>query len=134
MHRGLASVCERDGAEHFRLIPFKDTWDYFFESVKKHFFLFADRKTAVVYWYDRETSKFIGPLYDSGPRFKENDCVKRYSLYDKEATIVDGEGTYVMKKKTNKHQFPISPLNVAHEKNRHDYPGLDDWAYDQDPT
>lgn len=103
VHKKIASLCERDGTEHFRFIPFKDTWKYFFESVKKHFFLFADRKAAVVYWYDRETSKFIGPLYDSGPRFKENDCIKRYSLYNKYATITDGGGTYVMKKETNKH-------------------------------
>jgi hypothetical protein len=85
------------------MISFDQAWDYFFQSVKKHFFLFAERKTAIVYWYDKETSKFIGPLYDSGPRFKENDCIKRYSLYNKEATIVDREGTYIMKKKTNKH-------------------------------
>lgn len=103
MHCKIATICEREGAEYFRLIPFKDVWNYFFESVKKHFFLFADRKTAIVYWYDKETYKFVGPLYDSGPRFKENDCIKRYSLYNKEATVVNAEGTSIYKKNTNKH-------------------------------
>jgi hypothetical protein len=37
-------------------------------------------------------------------------------------------------KKTNKHQFPICPLNVIHEKNVHIYPGLDGWDYEQDPA
>ena len=133
MHHRIASVCEQQGSEYFRFIPFATTWNYFFESVKKHFFLFADRKTAIVYWYDRETSKFVGPLYDSGPRFKENDCIKRYSLYNKEATVVNSEGTFIYMKKTNKHQFPICPLNVVHDRNIHSYPGLYGWAYEQDP-
>ena len=101
--------------------------------MKKHFFLFADRKVAIVYWYDNETYKFIGPLYDSGPRFKENDCIKRYSIYNKEATVIDNDGISIYKKKTNKHQFPIPPLNVSHEKNKHDYPGLVGWAYNLNP-
>lgn len=44
-------------------------------------------KTAVVYFYNAETCNFIGPLYDSGPRFKKKDCEKRYSIYGRKAII-----------------------------------------------
>jgi hypothetical protein len=57
--------------------------------VKKHFFVFEDRKTAIVYFFNEETCDFIGPLYDSGPRFKIDECVKRYALFEKEAVIVE---------------------------------------------
>lgn len=57
--------------------------------MKEHFFLFEDRKTAVVYFRNTETGDFIGPLYDAGPRFKKYDCIKRYSIYGKDAVVND---------------------------------------------
>ncbi len=91
--------------------------EFFWASVNRHFFLFAELKTAIVDFYDTEYSKFIGPLYDSGVRFKQNDCIKRYSLYGKEAIVVDEENVYGATKETALHQYPICPLNKAHSSN-----------------
>lgn len=75
------SVIEDQGKAYVRLIPFKQIWDTFWSSVTEHFFLFESLKAAVVYFHNTETGDFIGPLYDAGPRFKKNDCQKRYSIY-----------------------------------------------------
>ena len=65
----VTKVIEIMGKKHIRFIPFDHVWYHFFDSVKKHFFIFEDRKTAIVYFYNDETCDFVGPLYDSGPRF-----------------------------------------------------------------
>ena len=117
LHATVTRICETKGAKHFRFIPFDKLFEFFWASVKRHFFLFANLKTAVVYFYDAEYHKFIGPLYDSGVRFKKNDCIKRYSLYMKEATVVEEDKIYGIIKETNLHQFPICPLNVLHDNN-----------------
>ena len=101
------------------MIPFETVWDTFWEQIKEHFFLFEERKTAIIYFYNTETGDFIGPLYDSGPRFKKDDCKKRYSIYGKKAVVNDSGHISTFVKETNLHQFPIPPLNVAHDKNRH---------------
>jgi hypothetical protein len=112
----VVDVIERKGKSYIRLIPFDVIWSTFWNSVKKHFFVFEDRKTAIVYFYNDETYQFVGPLYDSGPRFKKDDCIKRYSLFNKEA-IVSCLGQLSTKIKcTSQHQFPISPLNVNHNE------------------
>lgn len=77
----VIGIIEGKGKQHIRLIPFDKSWFAFWKAVKKHFFIFENRKTAITYFYNDETCQFIGPLYDSGPRFKKEDCVKRYSLF-----------------------------------------------------
>lgn len=96
------------------MIPFNETWNFFWDCVRKHFFVFENRKTAVIYFYNSETCDFVGPLYDSGPRFKKEECIKRYSIYNKEAVINDfgKESSFI--KETNLQQFPILPLNTNH--------------------
>ena len=103
LHDTIAHICETKGVGHFRLIPFNELFEFFWASVKGHFFLFAELKTAIVFFYDAEYCKFIGPLYDSGVKFKKNDCIKRYSLYQKEAFVVDGNKLYGATKETNLH-------------------------------
>ena len=103
LHDTIAHICETKGVGHFRLIPFNELFEFFWASVKGHFFLFAELKTAIVFFYDAEYCKFIGPLYDSGVKFKKNDCIKRYSLYQKEAVVVDGNKLYGATKETNLH-------------------------------
>jgi hypothetical protein len=84
-----------------RLIPFESVWNCFWSSIKKHYFIFEDRKTAITYFYNDETYDFVGPAYDSGPRFKKNDCVKRYSISGKEAIVSDNGNVYnVVKEKS----------------------------------
>ena len=77
----VVKVIEDEGKAFIRFIPFACVWNTFWDSVKEHFFLFEDRKVAIVYFYNTETTDFIAPLYDSGPRFKRNDCKKRYSIF-----------------------------------------------------
>ena len=49
-------------AESFvRTIPFCDVWNTYWESIKHNLFIFNEQKAAVVYFYDDETYKFIGP-------------------------------------------------------------------------
>ena len=57
-------ICDiiRTNAESFvRTIPFCDVWNTYWKSIKHQFFLFNEQKAAVVYFYDNETCKFIGP-------------------------------------------------------------------------
>jgi hypothetical protein len=85
----IIKVIETEGKSFIRLIPFNECWDFFWNSIKKHFFVFEDRKTAVVYFYNAETCQYVGPLYDSGPRFDKDKCKKLYSIYQKEAIVSD---------------------------------------------
>lgn len=110
----IIGVLKTTGKGSFRFIPFDKVWNKFWDSVKKHFFIFEDRKTAVVYFYNDETSDFIGPLYDSGPRFKKEDCKKRYTICGKEAIVIDEGNVCHFMKDTPLHQYPITPLNVSH--------------------
>lgn len=84
----MLKIVESDGKAFVRLIPFSKVWDSFWGSVKEHFFLFEERKVAIIYFYNEETTDFIGPLYDAGPRFNHGDCKKRYSLFHKDAVVV----------------------------------------------
>lgn len=51
----ILNVVETTGKSHIRLIPFNETWNFFWNSVNKHFFVFDNRKTAVVFFYNTET-------------------------------------------------------------------------------
>lgn len=99
----VVDVIQTKGKDHIRLINFNDVWCTFWDSVKKHFFIFEERKTAIVYFYNDETCQFIGPLYDSGPRFKKDDCIKRYSLYQKDAVVSTLGQIRTEIKNTNQH-------------------------------
>lgn len=68
--------------------------------------MFDERKTVVVYFYNSEVGSFIGPVYDSGPKFKREDCTKRYSIFGKQAIVVEGGAEQLNKafvKETNLH-------------------------------
>jgi hypothetical protein len=82
-------VLRTKGSSYVRSIPFDKVWERFWGSVKEHYFVFEERKVAIVYFFNSETSKYIGPLYDSGPRFRKEECTKRYSLFGKTATVCD---------------------------------------------
>ncbi len=104
-------------------MPIASVWNAYFAAIAKHFFVFRAHKGAVVYWYDTETCKFIGPLFDRGSKFDEEKCKKLYSVINKQATVnksttqeIEEEFT----KTTNLHQFPILPLNVLHSRRTHD--------------
>jgi hypothetical protein len=86
-----------------RLIPFEQVWNCFWSSIKKHYFVFEDHKTAVVYFYNDETYDFVGPVYDSGPRFKKEDCIKRYAIVNKEVVVNDNGRLYSITKTSNLH-------------------------------
>ena len=102
-----------------RLIPFVNVWERFWASVKRHFFVFEERKVAIVYFYNSDTCQYVGPLYDAGLRFKKDECKKRYSLFGKVATVCDEGNISEFTKQTNYHQLPIPPLNVCHSRNQH---------------
>jgi hypothetical protein len=115
----MVTIIEQKGSEYVRMIPFEIVWNTFWKHIKEHFFLFEKRKAAVIYFHNTETGDFIGPLYDSGPRFNKEDCKKRYSICGKKAVVNDLCQISTFVKATNLHQFPIPPLNVSHDKNRH---------------
>ncbi len=130
--RQVVNILETKGQAHIRHVPFDHVWKHFWSSVNKHFFVIEERKIAVVYFYNAETCQFIGPLYDSGPRFKTKDCCKRYSIEGKQAIVSDHGRIGELMKTNNVHQFPIPPLNVGHHTNRHNFSQLKGWAYDID--
>jgi hypothetical protein len=70
-----------------------------------------------VYFYNDETYDFVGPVYDSGPRFKKDDCIKWYAVVGKEAIVNDDGNIYAVSKETRLNQFPIVPLNLTHKWN-----------------
>ena len=51
----VTNVIETVGKKNVRFIPFDQVWYRFFGGVKKHFFIFEGRKTAIVYFYNDET-------------------------------------------------------------------------------
>ena len=65
--------------------------------------MFENRKAAVVYFYNSETSQYIGPLFETGPRFDKEACKKRYSIYGKEAIESDLGKESSFKKETDLH-------------------------------
>jgi hypothetical protein len=115
----MVRVIEEKGSDYVRMIPFETVWDTFWNQIKEHFFIFDDRKAAIIYFHNLETGDFIGPLYDNGPRFKKDDCMKRYSIYGKLAVVNDSGHISTFVKETNLQQFPIIPLNVSHDRNKH---------------
>ena len=107
----VVKVIEDEGKAFVRFISFVCVWNTFWSSVKEHFFLFEDRKVAIVYFYNTETTDFIGPLYDAGPRFKRDDCKKRYSVFLKAAVCQANRFATI----------PYSSTHVSHMKNRHNF-------------
>jgi len=57
-------------------------------------------------------------------------CKQKYSIYKKEAVVIDGckESTFI--KETNEHQFPIPPLNRVHQESHSS--SLANWSYNVD--
>ena len=90
MIKEVTRVIEENGKAHVRLIPFGNVWQTFWGLIKEHFFLFEQSKVGVVYFHNIETGDFIGPIYDAGIRFKKDECKKRYSVFGKEAVVVEG--------------------------------------------
>ena len=73
-------------AESFvRMIPFHDVWNTYWESIKYNLFLFNEQKAAVVYFYDDETYKFIGPTANIQSGFDRSKCMTLYSVIGKSA-------------------------------------------------
>lgn len=51
----ILQVIETTGKKYIRFIPFDEMWNKFWDSIKKHFFVFENMKAAVVYFYNSET-------------------------------------------------------------------------------
>lgn len=81
MIQQIIKAIEVNGKSYIRFIPFDKVWNTFWRSIKEHFFLFENRKVAIIYFHNVETSDFVGPTYDAGPRFNKEDCKKKYSIY-----------------------------------------------------
>ena len=55
MFKNIITIAQKKGSQYFRFIPFNRVWETFFSSINKHFFIFEERKVAIVYFYNDET-------------------------------------------------------------------------------
>lgn len=79
----VRAILEKNAHHFVRLIPFAEVWKAFWSSIKEHLFVFEKFKVAVVYFYDSELLKFIGPLADVQSNFDREKCMKLYSIQGK---------------------------------------------------
>ena len=60
----ISGILENNAHHFVRLIPFAEVWNAYWSSIKEHLFVFQQFKVAIVYFYDDELCKFVGPLAD----------------------------------------------------------------------